>query len=234
MISIPRFELTESAPVVARLPKATHVGPPLPMEQLGQDYGFVLYRHHPAKAAKGTLDVGDVRDFAVVGGATLDRRLHQSKVDVELAPGKPLDILVEAMGRINFGPQLVSDRKGILGKVTLDGEELKDWEHYSLPLSDVGRWPFSKKAAVGPSLYRGSFRLDAIGDTFLDMRGWGKGLVWVNGHNLGRYWSVGPQQSLFVPAPWLKEGANEVIVLDLLEGKTRTLESGTDPIYQTH
>jgi beta-galactosidase len=66
------------------------------------------------------------------------------------------------------------------------------------------------------------------------MRGWGKGLVWVNGHNLGRYWSVGPQQSLFVPAPWLKTGSNEVIVLDLLEGKTRTLASGTDPIYETH
>jgi beta-galactosidase len=61
------------------------------------------------------------------------------------------------------------------------------------------------------------------------MRGWGKGLVWINGHNLGRYWQVGPQQSLFVPAPWLKTGANEVIVLDLLEGKTRTLESRTDP-----
>jgi beta-galactosidase len=233
MIAIPRFELSESAPLLARLPKASHIGPPQSMEQLGQDYGFVLYRHHPARAAKGTLEIGEVRDFAVVRGVTLDRRLRQNKLEVELAPGQPLDILVEAMGRVNFGPQLVNDRKGIVGKVTLNGEELKDWEHYSLPLADPARWPFTRKSAAGPSLYRGTFRLESPGDTFLDMRGWGKGLVWINGHNLGRYWRVGPQQTLFVPAPWLKAGANEAIVLDLLEGKARALESRTDPIYDT-
>jgi len=233
IIAIPRFELTESAPLLAHLPKSAQVGPPVTMEQLGQDYGLVLYRHHPAKAAKGTLEIGEVRDFAVVRGTTLDRRLHQNKLEVELAPGEPLDILVEAMGRVNFGPQLVSDRKGIVGKVTLNGEELKEWEHYSLPLADPSQWPFGSKPGAGPSLYRGAFSLEAVGDTFLDLRGWGKGLVWINGRHLGRYWRVGPQQSLFVPAPWLRQGANEVIVLDLLEGQTRTLESHTDPIYDT-
>jgi beta-galactosidase len=233
MIAIPKFELTESAPLLARLPKAAQVGPPVSMEQLGQDYGLVLYRHHPARAAKGTLEIGEVRDFALVRGATLDRRLHQNKFDVVLAPGEPLDILVEAMGRINFGPQLVSDRKGIAGKVTLNGEVLKEWEHYSLPLADPSEWPFARKPGAGPSLYRGTFSLEAVGDTFLDLRGWGKGLVWINGHHLGRYWRVGPQQSLFVPAPWLRQGANEAIVLDLLEGQTRTIESHTDPIYDT-
>ena len=151
MIAIPRFELSESAPLLARLPKASHIGPPQSMEQLGQDYGFVLYRHHPARAAKGRLEIGEVRDFAVVRGVTLDRRLRQNKLEVELAPGQPLDILVEAMGRVNFGPQLVNDRKGIVGKVTLNGEELKDWEHYSLPLADPARWPFTRKSAAGPS-----------------------------------------------------------------------------------
>ena len=233
MISIPRFELSESAPLLSRLPKPSHAGPPMSMEQLGQDYGFVLYRHHPARAAKGSLEIGEVRDFAVVRGATLDRRLHQNKLDVDLAPGQPLDILVEGMGRINFGAQLVSDRKGIAGKVTLNGEELKDWEHFSLPLTDPEKWTFARNPDTGPSLYRGTFRLAALGDTFLDMRGWGKGLVWINGHNLGRYWRVGPQQSLFVPAPWLKTGANEAIVLDLLDGKTRSLEARTDAIYET-
>ncbi len=91
----------------------------------------------------------------------------------------------------------------------------------------------ARRPASGPSLYRGAFHLDSVGDTFLDLRGWGKGLVWINGHNLGRYWSIGPQQSLFVPAPWLKQGANTAIVLDLMEGKTRTLESRTDPVYDT-
>jgi beta-galactosidase len=227
MIAIPKFELKESLPLTALLGKPVYSGPPKAMEELGQGYGFVLYRHRPAKAAKGTLEIGEVRDFALVRGAYLDRRLKQNKLDVELAPGQPLDVLVEAMGRVNFGPQLVSDRKGIIGKVTLDGEELRDWEHYSLPLTDPRQWPFARQ------MYRGTFHLDSVGDTFLDLRGWGKGLVWINGHNLGRYWKIGPQQSLFVPAPWLKPGENEAIVLDLMEGKTRTLESHTDPIYDT-
>jgi beta-galactosidase len=137
------------------------------------------------------------------------------------------------MGRVNFGPTMVNDRKGIIGKVTLNGDELKEWEHYSLPLADPGNWPFARNPTAGPALYRGAFHLDSVGDTFLDLRGWGKGLVWINGHNLGRYWSIGPQQSLFVPAPWLKQGANTAIVLDLMDGKTRTLESHTDPIYDT-
>jgi beta-galactosidase len=217
MISIPKFELTESAP--AALPTAAYVGPPKSMEELGQGYGFILYRHHPIKAAKGTLEIGEIRDFAVVRGTYLDRRLQQNKLEVELKPGEPLDILVEAMGRINFGLRLVDDRKGIIGKVTLNREELKDWEHYSLPL--------------GRPLYRGTFHLDKVGDTFLDMRGWGKGLVWINGHNLGRYWRIGPQQSLFVPAPWLKTGDNQAVVLDLYGGKNRTLESHTEPVYDT-
>lgn len=235
MISIPKFELTDSIPLAAHLPKASRTGPPVNIEQLGQDYGFVLYRHHPAKAATGTLEIADLRDFAVVRGKTLDRRLQQSKLEVELKPGESLDILVEAMGRVNFGPRLVDDRKGILGKVTLNGEELTNWEHYSLPLANPSDWPFRPSAAAfaGPTLFRGTFRLDTVGDTFLDLRNWGKGLVWINGHNLGRYWRIGPQQSLFVPAPWLKTGNNEAIVLDLLEGQSRTLESRTDPIYET-
>jgi beta-galactosidase len=225
MIAIPKFDLGQPSQLIGLLPKPAYTGPPKTMEELGQGYGFMLYRHIPVKAAKGTLEIGDVHDFAMVRGVYLDRRLHQNKVDVELVPGQPLEILVEAMGRINFGPQLVSDRKGIVGRVTLDGEDLKEWEHYSL--TDPGKWPFPRQ------IYRGTFHLDSVGDTFLDLRGWGKGLVWINGHNLGRYWRIGPQQSLFVPAPWLKRGENEAIVLDLIEGKTRTLESHTDPVYDT-
>jgi beta-galactosidase len=233
MIAIPRFELTESAPLVSRLPKPVPSATPLSMEAVGQDYGFILYRHHPARALKGILEIGDIRDYAVVRGATLDRRLHQSKLEVEFIAGQPLDILVENMGRINFGPQLVDDRKGILGKVTLNGEELNDWEHYPLPFPDPARWRFVRKPTAGPSLYRGTFHLTALGDTFLDMHGWGKGLVWVNGHNLGRYWRIGPQQSLYLPAPWLKLGVNKIIVLDLEETADRSIESAIDPIYAT-
>jgi beta-galactosidase len=163
----------------------------------------------------------------------LDRRRRQTKLDVDLAAGEPLDILVENMGRVNFGPQLVSDRKGITEKVTLDGEELTGWEIFPLPLNDAERWPFSKAPAAGPALHRGTVHLSAVGDTFLDMRGWGKGIVWVNGHNLGRYWRIGPQQSLFLPAPWLKSGANEIIVLELEDRTYRAIQSSTDPVYDT-
>jgi beta-galactosidase len=228
MVEIPRFELRESCAVTAHLPGAIRVPKPLPMEMIGLSYGFILYRKRLDRAMKGTLEITEARDYAVVSqGArqlgTVDRRKQQSKLEMDLTAGEPLDILVENMGRVNFGPRLVNDRKGITEKVTLNGEELQDWEIYPLPFEDPSKLPFSGKAAAGPALHRGTFHLTELGDTFLDMRGWGKGVAWVNGHNLGRYWKIGPQQSLFVPAPWLKRGANQVIVLDLEEGGTRSL-----------
>jgi beta-galactosidase len=82
----------------------------------------------------------------------------------------------------------------------------------------------------GPAYYRGSFTLDEVGDTFLDMRGWGKGTVWVNGHQLGRFWRIGPQRTLYVPGPWLQHGANEVIVFDLDVPARRTLSGLPHPL----
>ena len=148
-------------------------------------------------------------------------------------PGRPLDILVEAMGRINFGPQLAIDRKGIVGKVTLNGEELKDWEHYSLPLTDPGNWPFARKPAAGPSLYRGSSIWIRCRRHFPRPARLGQGPGLDQRPQPRPLLAVGPQQTLFVPAPWLKQGANEAIVLDLFEAQTRTLESHTGPIYDT-
>jgi beta-galactosidase len=84
---------------------------------------------------------------------------------------------------------------------------------------------------AGPAFHRGTFRLDAAGDTYFDLRGWGKGVVWVNGHNLGRFWSIGPQRTLYVPGPWLRRGANEVIVLDLEPRAAPTLEGLTAPVF---
>ncbi len=235
--AIPRFELRQAAPLLARLPKPRKSDKPLPMEFVGQSYGYILYRTRLAHAVKGTLEIDEVRDFAVIASngrmlGTLDRRLGESKLDIDVPAGAALDILVENMGRINFGPRLVADRKGIVGKVTLDGEELTGWEIFPLPLEEPGRWPFSDKPVRGPALYRGTFQAAAPADTFLDMRGWGKGVVFVNGRNAGRYWKIGPQQTLYIPAPWLKS-ANEVIVLDLFEGGARSLEGLRDPVYRT-
>jgi beta-galactosidase len=144
----------------------------------------------------------------------IDRGLNQTSADVSLDASQPLDILVENMGRVNFGPNLVNERKGITESVSLNDKALSGWEIFPLPLADVAKLKFSSTPKKGPLFYRGSFDLQTLGDTYLDMRGWGKGLVWVNGHNVGRYWKIGPQQSLFVPAEWMRKGKNEVIVFD--------------------
>jgi len=229
MIEIPRFELSEAAPLAGLLGKPILSQHPRTMEALGQRYGFVLYRKRIEKPVKGRLEFSDLRDYAVVlqgarrlGG--LDRRLKQQSLEVNLGSDEPLDILVENMGRINFGPRLVDDRKGIVGQVRLAGSVLTEWENYPLPMTDLSALRFSTSNVNGPAFLRGQFELSSLGDTFLDMRGWGKGYVWVNGHNLGRYWKIGPQQCLFLPGSWLKKGINQVGVLDLEPPAHRTLQ----------
>jgi beta-galactosidase len=90
---------------------------------------------------------------------------------------------------------------------------------------------FSAAKVTGPALHRGTFNITTVGDTFLDLRAWTKGAVWVNGHNLGRFWNIGPQQTLFVPAPFLKPGANDIIVLDLFDAPvSKLVRAQHDPI----
>jgi hypothetical protein len=119
------------------------------MEAIGQTYGFILYRtrlDRPNSAGRGVLEIAGLRDYALIFQGekrlgVLDRRLRQSKLDVDLDAGVPLDILVENMGRINFGQQLLDERKGITGPVTLDGAELRGWEIFPLPLDDPAADP---------------------------------------------------------------------------------------------
>jgi beta-galactosidase len=236
MIEIPPVQLTESADLEPLLRDPIRSERPQTLEAVGQSYGFILYRTKIEQATRGRLEITDLRDYAVALQGSkrlgvLDRRLKQTGLDVELTTGAPLDILVENLGRTNFGPHMGEDRKGITERVTLAGKELTGWEIYRLPLTDLSALSFTPGHKPAPAFYRGSFELEAVGDTFLDMRGWGKGNVWVNGHNLGRYWYIGPQQSLFVPAPWLKRGKNEVIVLDLLEVSTRSLQGRKEAIW---
>ena len=135
-----------------------------------------------------------------------------------------LDILVEGMGHINFAQEII-DRKGITDRVTLAGMTLMNWQVFLLPLDDAWVAALARPArgaagAGGRRRARASSSaarsaLDAPADTFIDMTGYRKGVVWVNGHNLGRYWDIGPQKRLYCPASWLKAGENEVIVFDL-------------------
>ena len=236
MIAIPSVELNMSAPLLATVAKPIQSERPQTMEALGQDYGFILYRKKIDNPVKGKLEITEARDYAVVVQGekllgTLDRRTDQKSLEVELQANAPLDILVENMGRVNFGPRSLDDRKGITEKVMINGEELKNWNIYTLPLKTLAGLKFSATPVSAPAFHQGSFILNNIGDTFLDMRGWGKGVVWVNGHNLGRYWHIGPQQSLFVPSGWLKKGRNEIIVLDLESGGKRSVQGLKDPVY---
>ena len=147
-----------------------------------------------------------------------------------------LDILVEAIGRVNFG-KAIHDRKGITDKVELQSgsemKELKGWNVYNFPVDADFSSKFKFTADDGvkaPAYYKGTFNVDKVGDTYLDMSNWGKGLVWVNGHAIGRFWKIGPQQTLFMPGCWLKKGKNEIVVLDIDSPKEPTITGLDYPI----
>lgn len=236
VIEIPAFKLTESASLWKNLGRAVESVQPKTMEQIGQAYGYILYRTRVDGPAKGSLTVNEVRDYATVfvdgyRVGTLDRRLNQNSIPIEIPPGpRRLDILVENLGRINFGPQLRDDRKGITQSVTLDGRELGGWKIYPLPMNDPGSLDFSTGAAARPAFYRGTFRLKRAGDTFLGVSSLGMGVAWVNGHNLGRFWNIGPQQTMYVPGVWLKKGRNEVIIFDTRDDTDVTLVGRLQPV----
>ncbi|MFL6602708.1 MAG: glycoside hydrolase family 35 protein [Steroidobacteraceae bacterium] len=240
-IEIARFRLRECAPLAQLMGSPIPGEQPLTLEALGQNQGLLLYRHRAHEELNGELDLGEVRDYALISSAsdhwgTLDRRLGESRLQISCPADTALDVLVDTMGHVNYGPQLGKDQKGLTGVPRLNGAPLTGWEHYGLPLDDINRLQFAGgasagKAIAGPAFYRSTFTIARTGYTFLDLRGWGKGYVWINGHNLGRYWSVGPQRALFVPAPWLKAGENEVIVLDLHASGERTLAGGTQQIW---
>lgn len=218
VIDVPDFELAETAPLWSNLPAEIDAERPRTMESLGQSYGFVLYRTKIKAPVAGELEIRELRSYAriFVNGklsGTIDRRKKQDRLPIEAGAGSTLDILVEGTGRINFTAELRNERQGIGGAVTVAGQELTGWEIFPLPMDDLSGLKFSKASTSGgPAFYRGQFDLHDLGDTFLDTRGWGKGVVWINGHALGRFWNVGPQQTLYVPAPWLRSGSNEIIV----------------------
>ena len=223
LITIAPVEVKEVAPLFANLPAPRADDQPRNFEHYDQAFGCILYRTRLPAGPPATLEAKAIHDIGQVflDGERLgftDRRSRNFKVAVpERAREAVLDILVEAMGRVNFGPE-VHDRKGIQGPVTLGGKELAGWQIFNLPLDEsmLGSLKYNSAKAAGPAFYRVKVNVPAPGDCFLDMRPWGKGFAWVNGHNLGRYWNIGPQQTMYVPGPWLRAGENEIVILDLL------------------
>jgi beta-galactosidase len=216
------------ASVWHNLPAAITAATPQPMEMHGQNSGFVLYRTRLAGKG-GRLDIRWVHDYATVfvdgeyvggfsrtlipGDVSTALNVTNNNAPLDIPAGQTLEILVEGLGRTNYGHALV-DRKGILEAVYVDGAELTDWQLFRLPLDDLCSVRPSRDNRPG-QFFRASIDVPKVGDTYVDLSGWTKGVVWVNGHNLGRYWAIGPQHRLYCPAPWLRRGPNEVVVFDL-------------------
>ena len=226
------------------LPQPLNSVKPETFEAYGQDYGFILYKTELTGNKNGKLTITGLHDYANiyindVFIGNLDRREGINTIDLPVTnvESPVLEILVEGMGRINYGKNLI-DRKGITDSVTLNGIELMNWKVYKLPMD--GKFIYdlrsSGKTLNKPGIfYKGNFFLSRVegnisSDTFIDISDYTKGIVWVNGHNLGRYWNIGPQKRLYCPASWMREGLNEIIVFDLIQTKagqitgTKTLE----------
>ncbi|MVT12257.1 glycoside hydrolase family 35 protein [Chitinophaga tropicalis] len=224
-ITVPAISFTRSTALTDMLPKPVSSVKPLTFEDLSQAYGWVLYSTTLEGNTSAWLKVKELRDYCVVlvngkKAGVLDRRSRLDSVQLQLPAGKvKLELLVENLGRINFGPYLLENKKGITEKVLWNNKEVTNWLQYKLPFNKkpVGKVVKAKAGSNGPVLKEGTFELAATGDTYLDMSNWGKGAVWINGHNLGRYWEVGPQQTLYIPAEWLKKGKNEIAVLELIK-----------------
>ncbi len=241
VITIPEVFFSTTCDVLSLLEKQAPVEADRPMnfEDLSQGFGYVLYRRHFNQPISGMMHVPGIADFATVyvdgkKVGELNRLTDKDSIAIDLPFNSTLDILVENLGRINYGARIQDNHKGITQGISIDGTPISgQWSMYGLPMSEM---PRMQDAVSGyrkgcPTLYGGTFTLDKVGDTFLDMERWGKGIVFVNGHHLGRYWNVGPQQTLYLPGCWLKEGENEVVVFEQLnDSRQYSLTSVAAPV----
>lgn len=241
VITIAPFALTETAPILGNLPPGVKDESPRTMEAYNQSRGCTVYATNLPAGPAGVLTAKEVHDFAWVfmDGkqiGVMDRRskYYRTELPARTAPVK-LQLIIEAMGRVNFGAE-VSDRKGLHAPITFipkngPSVEVKNWEISTLPLdSELASLKFQPRRVHAPAFWRGSFEVSKVGDTFLDMRSWGKGVTWVNGHCLGRFWNIGPTQTMYCPGPWLQPGRNDVVVLDLISPQEPKLAGLAKPI----
>lgn len=219
-----KIDLFSALPEISR---PVHSGWPLTMEQLGQNYGYILYRLKLRGESMGSLCLEGAADRAQCywDGKPLYTALENLGQTVEF-PEKPwgtqLDVLVENCGRENFGTGLERQRKGIAGGIKVNGRRCFGLNIYPLPLDgeQIGRLRFEGDWRQGlPAFYRFTWKAETLGDTFLHLEGFGKGVAFINGFNLGRFWDIGPQRRLYIPAPLLKQGENTIVIFET-EGKS--------------
>jgi beta-galactosidase len=247
VVAIPEFVMMYQVSLWDNLPRPIASEALLTMEQVHQAYGYILYRKQLAKAVSGEpLVLDPVHDFAqvyldgvLVG--SLDRHYKQTTVTLTSTKPARLDILVENTGRLNSTKNMRGEWKGIKS-ATLGGSALTDWQIYSLPMTPpkfVRQRPILD-SVIGPFFATSYFNLDKTGDAFLDVSALGKGLIWINGHSLGRFWNIGPQNTLYIPASWLRTWQNEVVTFDILPwmgqaqnlvGRLKPILDGPTPTY---
>jgi beta-galactosidase len=235
VIQIPPIRLTKVADMLKVIGAQNPVqgDHPATFEQLNQGHGYVLYKRQFTQPISGKLEIEGLRDYAIVyvNGekvGELNRYYKNYTMDIDVPWNSTLEILVENMGRINYGAQIIHNTKGIISPVKIDGNIISgEWETYPAPMNKApvcNQDPASvgKQLQGKPIAYRGVFKLKETGDTFLDMEEWGKGVIFINGKNIGRYWSVGPQQTLYVPGVWLKKGENEIVIFEQQNDRVQT------------
>lgn len=194
---------------------------PVTLESLGQNQGMALYQTTLPAGPAAKLECR-AHDYAqvYVGDqfiGVIDRMKNGESVDIpERTEPQKLSVLVDTFGHINFSSYMEKDRKGIIGEVKLGGTPIPMWEISLLPLESdpTTEAEGCQASALRGALFSAEIKLEKAEDTFLDMSHWEKGYVWVNGHNLGRYWNIGAQQRLYCPAEFLKAGVNTVQILD--------------------
>ncbi len=252
VISVPAFKFTEYAPLFENLPAPIKSDKVKTMEEFDQGWGSIIYSTTlPELKGQSKLTIKEGHDYlqVFIDGkyiGALDRRMGEKELLLpSCRKGARMDILVEAMGRINFG-RAIKDFKGINSDVTLTTQiegidfsgNIKKWDNYLIPDSydeylKKNYKPLTNtkvrddKGQRVPGFYKATFDVKKPGDTFLNFEHFGKGLVYVNGYGLGRIWEVGPQQTLYVPGCWLKKGTNEVVVFDVV-GPDDAVSEGLD------
>ncbi|NOU18741.1 MAG: beta-galactosidase [Bacteroidales bacterium] len=231
-IEIPEIGMKPFSSIWDNLPTAVQSVQPKPFEVLDQNQGFMIYKTTLIGHKSGKLDITNLHDYATLflNGkyiGKLDRKEENTTIRIPKSDVKDpiLEILVEGMGHINFGQHIV-DRKGITDRVTLNGMTLMNWEIFKFPMNDdfIASLKPSANFSKPGIFFKGSFTLSNAADTYFDLSNYSKGVVWVNGHNLGRFWEIGPQKRLYCPACWLKNGDNEVVVFDLNQVDPKTIK----------
>ena len=241
--TIPAFSLTAYAAVFNNLPPAIIADSAILFEDIDLPFGAMLYETTIPAGDKAVLSIKEIHDYAQVYinnelKGTIDRRKNNFSVEIPArSKAATLRIFTEAMGRVNYGGHM-HDRKGIHGPVVLTTATrktvLKKWKHYPVPLGDNNLHVSFTSLPVAknnqPAFYKGYFTTQSNADTYLDMSRWNKGMVWVNGICLGRFWNIGPTQTMYLPGCWLKKGKNEVIVFDLFNNSKPSLSGLDKPI----